>query len=299
MTTKVVFRGEDLSSYANDLSQVERCVLCQSKTNTKWSSDPHPFHAVKCSDCGFVWMQTQPGEDTLKKYYSDYIGQRRINNSTKMQQRKVQYAEDKSFLQHYAKEGRILDVGCNGGFFLDCLDDAFEKYGVEVDEVAVKYAHDNFDFGKNVCCGDILEADFPEESFDVIVMRGTIEHVIKPVEVIARCSELLKPGGIFYITATPNVDSLAAEIFRDRWSIFHPVQHLWYFSPKTMTTICERFGMTFVSATYPYLGTVYEDHKSDLAIMLDEVAAQKSNTASNQISPPFYESLMSIIFKKL
>ena len=258
-----------------------------------------PFRAVKCLDCGFVWMQSQPKPELLQKYYSDYIGRRRISNAAKMQQRSLQYEDDINFLQCFVRGGRILDVGCNGGFFLNCFDNSFEKHGIEIDESAVKYAQQSYDFGANIRCGDILETDYPDESFDVLVMRGTIEHVTKPIEVIEHCSKLLKTGGFFYITATPNVDSLAAELFRDRWSLFHPVQHLWYFSPNTLNSICLRFGMAFVSSSFPYIGTAYENYKSDLALMMDEIVAKESNIPSEQISPPFYESMMSIIFKKL
>ena len=297
--TEVDFRGENLSDYANDLASVDSCILCYSKRNYEWASQPAPFRAVKCSDCGFVWMQAQPTPNILEKYYSDYIGRRRLSNQTKMQQRSLQYEDDKLILQQYVKEGRLLDIGCNGGFFLDCLDNTFEKHGIELDATAVKYAHENYGFGANVRCGNFLEAKYPEGSFDVLLMRGTIEHVPKPVEVIERCSKLLKEGALFYITATPNVDSLAAELFRDRWLLFHPIQHLWHFSPNTLRLVCDRFGLSFVSVAFSYLGTAYENYQSDLAQMSDEITAQESNILKKNVSPPFFESMMSIIFKKI
>jgi len=299
MTAPIDFRGEDLAPYANDFVCVDDCIVCQSKVTAEWASTPFPFRAIKCVDCGFVWMQTQPKRDSLQKYYSDYIGRRRISDPIKMKQRSVQYQDDKNFLQRFVRSGRILDVGCNGGFFLECLDNSFEKHGIEIDASAVKYAQQNYDFGVNVLCGDVLEARYPDGKFDVLVMRGTIEHVTRPIKVIERCSKLLKTGGLFYITATPNVDSLAAELFRDRWSLFHPVQNLWHFSPHTLSSICQSFGMTFVSSTFPYLGTAYENRRVDLELMLGEIVAKESNISSKRISPPFYESMMSIIFKKI
>jgi 2-polyprenyl-3-methyl-5-hydroxy-6-metoxy-1,4-benzoquinol methylase len=296
---KVDFRGENLGDYVNDLTSLDSCIICYSKTNNEWASQPTPFRTVKCADCGFVWMQTQPTPNILNKYYSNYIGRRRLSNQTKMQQRSLQYEDDKLILQQYVKEGRLLDVGCNGGFFLDCFDNTFEKHGIEVDATAVKYANENYDFGANVRCGNILEEKYPDGNFDVLVMRGTIEHVPKPVEVIERCSKLLKEGAFFYITATPNADSLAAELFRDRWLLFHPIQHLWHFSPNTLKSICDRFGLSFVSVTFPYLGTAYENYKSDLAQISDEITAQESNILKKNVSPPFFESMMSIIFKKI
>lgn len=102
------------------------------------------------------------------------------------------------------------------GFFSIASITVLKNMGIEIDPSAVKYAQQSYDFGANIRCGDILATDYPDERFDVLVMRGTIEHVSRPIEVIECCSKLLKIGGFFYITATPNVDSLAAQLFRDR-----------------------------------------------------------------------------------
>jgi hypothetical protein len=57
--------------------------------------------------------------------------------------------------------------------------------------------------------------------------------------------------------------------------------------------------MAFVSVTFPYLGTSYENYKSDLSQMSDEITSQEPNTLKKNVSPPFFESMMSIIFKKI
>jgi len=57
--------------------------------------------------------------------------------------------------------------------------------------------------------------------------------------------------------------------------------------------------MDFISSTFPYIGTPYENYRSDISQMLDEIVAIEHNIKKNQISPPFYESMMSIIFRKL
>lgn len=292
------FRGEDLEPYGADLVEVKSCIVCGSETSSEWESSSAPFQAAKCDACGFVWMRKQANPEALNRYYADYIGRRRTSNTEKMNQRAIQYEDDREVLQRFVQGGRVLDVGCNGGFFLACLSDGFEKHGIEIDPAAVEYARDNYDFGKNVRCGDILEADYPDGSFDAVVMRGTIEHVAKPVAVIERCARLLKPGGIYFITATPNVDALPADLFRDRWKLFHPVQHLWHFSPRSLDAVCGRFGMSFVSVTFPYLGTPYENVREDLLVMAEEITAQEQGVQREELSPPFFESMMSVVFRK-
>lgn len=70
----------------------------------------------------------------LNDYYNNYLGKRRINNSKKMEQRAIQYEEDVQVLfDRGFTRGKLLDVGCNGGFFLSALGNQFDRYGTEID----------------------------------------------------------------------------------------------------------------------------------------------------------------------
>ena len=78
-------------------------------------------------------MNPYCNEISLTSYYNNYIGKRRTNNEKKMIQRAVQYKLDAQFIEVFFSQGKILDVGCNGGFFLDAMSEKFEKYGIEID----------------------------------------------------------------------------------------------------------------------------------------------------------------------
>ena len=43
---------------------------------------------------------------------------------------------------------------------------------------------------------------------------------------LKKISDLLKKDGYLYICATPNGNSPSFKIYRERWNLFHPVQHL-------------------------------------------------------------------------
>ena len=109
-----------------------------------------------------------------------------------------QYILDLEVLKRFISSGKLLDVGCNGGFFLAELGDEFDRFGTELDPSAVDFAKLNFpEFGKNISEGSIEEASFEENSFDVISMRGVIEHVSNPNEALLHVSNLLKDKGFF------------------------------------------------------------------------------------------------------
>ena len=86
-------------------------------------------------------MNPQLNEDGLNDYYSNYIGKRRLNNKKKMDQRSEQYILDTNLIEPYLTVGdKILDVGCNGGFFLDTFGSDYDRWGTELDHKAVGFA---------------------------------------------------------------------------------------------------------------------------------------------------------------
>jgi 2-polyprenyl-3-methyl-5-hydroxy-6-metoxy-1,4-benzoquinol methylase len=290
------FRGENLGVLfqKHDVVEVLECPVCDSSQFSLWA-DCGYTQAHKCDNCSLVFMSSQLSDSGLADYYSNYIGKRRINNLEKMKLRSDQYILDSSVLKNFIKQGKLLDVGCNGGFFLSALGDKFERYGTELDLTAVEYAKKTYpDFGNNVFKGSIEDTNFEDEEFDAITMRGLFEHVSNPNRVLSHAVKMLKQGGYLYLCATPNGASLCADIYRENWTLFHPVQHLWHFSPDNLATLFEKYGMKLIWKDLQYLGTPYAQPKTDLL----KIANKIENPASQEISPPFFENMMSLVFQK-
>ncbi|HQS58892.1 MAG: hypothetical protein B7Y56_12700 [Gallionellales bacterium 35-53-114] len=301
MDNKILFRDEDLEQFSKWRTiEKDKCIACGSKQFSPWTTQGS-YKAVQCDKCGLIWMNPFVNDEGLGKYYSDYIGRRRLNNDVKMEQRKIQYQTDRDFIEHYISDGKLLDVGCNGGFFLDVLSKKFEKHGIEIDPEAVAYAKKSYnDFGGNIRCGALQDAPYENATFDVISMRGTIEHMTDPVSAIQKVSQLLKQGGYYFITATPNGDSFAADLYRDKWTLFHPVQHIWHFSPKTLSLICSKFGLQLMAKDFPYLGTPYEKVREDVKLVAAAIKLKEKNPSVElPVSPPFWENMMSLVFVKI
>lgn len=294
------FSDENLDALYKEYGckRIEECIVCDSNQFQNWNHSTS-FQASQCKGCSFVFMNPQLTTSGLNEYYRNYIGKRRVNNALKMRQRKVQYELDIELLKSVGyTRGTLLDVGCNGGFFLDALGDSYERYGTEIDESSIEYCRQNFpEFSDNVVHGHLGDARFKPDMFDIITLRGVIEHVDDPTGVFMTVQKLLKPGGILYICATPNVDSVAASIYRENWSLFHPVQHLWHFSPKTITQLARRFGLNLMFKDLPYVGTPYEKFADDLKKFAKDIDGSAPDVPGRTISPPFFESMMSIIFK--
>ncbi len=276
--------GQDLSAYEKYLTEKNDCIVCGSSDFVLWAK-VMPFKAVKCRVCGFVWMNPHPNNDGLNKYYNNHI-KRRMAKTNKGLLRQVQYQIDKGFMERFVDRGKVLDVGCSGGFFLDTLSSKFNKYGIEIDPEAARYANQHYGF--NVTCGKIEDY---EGEFDVVVMRGVIEHFPNPGEVMSNVYGLLKKGGWLYIAATPDVSSFCADIYRENWSHFHPIEHLSYFSVPTLTRFLS--DLKYVAHHHPYIETPYQDIENDYRLV------KKACKGKKGISPAFWGNMMNVVYRRL
>jgi SAM-dependent methyltransferase len=100
--------------------------------------------------------------------------------------------------------------------------------------------------GAHVFVGDIPDAPFPPESFDVITCFDVLEHLYEPRRVMARVGEWLKPGGIFYVQV-PNIDSAEARVFGTYWHGLELPRHLFHYSPASLKFLVESARLREVS----------------------------------------------------
>jgi 2-polyprenyl-3-methyl-5-hydroxy-6-metoxy-1,4-benzoquinol methylase len=151
----------------------------------------------------------------------------------------------KDTISHYKSGGALLDLGCSSGSFLAALKGAnWQLSGIEMSSEAAGKARTGS--GAEVFVGDILEADFPAESFDLITCFDVLEHVYKPREVMARVRKWLKPDGIFYFLV-PNIDSAEARVFKSYWYGLELPRHLTHFSPQSLRRMAASAGLKEVS----------------------------------------------------
>jgi len=91
---------------------------------------------------------------------------------------------------------------------------------------------------------EIIEKQFLDNYFDVVVALDVIEHVYDPESFFAIVNKKLKSGGLFVLT-TPIIDSLTARILKKRWHALVP-SHLNYFTYGFLKRFYGRFGYVLV-----------------------------------------------------
>lgn len=135
--------------------------------------------------------------------------------------------------------GRLLDVGCGSGELLERLNGwGWQGEGLDFDELAVRMARKR---GLKVRHGTLETQEYPDESFDAIVMSHVIEHVPEPLLFLQGCYRIIKPNGRL-VLVTPNKESWTHKVFKQNWRGLEPPRHLCVFAPRTLSTYAQKAG---------------------------------------------------------
>ncbi|MFA5255956.1 MAG: class I SAM-dependent methyltransferase [Candidatus Omnitrophota bacterium] len=265
-----------------------RCNLCGADDTALWGTK-NGIDIVQCKHCGLIYCNPRPSNEELQKFYcQDYFKEGHYEEDVLRQ--KMYRIEIEEISRNLGHEGRFLDVGCAVGKFLATLPPTFEKWGTEFSEDAANMGRKKF--GLNIKTGQIRHIDLPEKYFDIVQMRGVLEHSQDPMEDLTKIRKVLKDNGTLRISQLPNIDSLCAKIFRTSFNQVKPGEHLYYFSPKTIDDILARTGFKTVKRLYPYMGTPYESLAKDLLRLLTYRLQRKD-------SPPFFGNMMIVYAKKV
>jgi len=232
----------------------------------------------------------------LDQYYEGYLEENKKDRKL-WEQRKLTYQIDKKWILKFIDKGKVLDVGCSGGQFLSYFEPKiWKRFGVEVDEAAAQNAKEKF--GINVRVGNLTDLEF-NEKFDLIIIRGVIEHFANPTRVLKKCSSLLKKGGYLYITATPAGDSFAFDVYREKWHLFTPPGHLHFFTVPLLTRVVKKYGLEFIDYHHQYAETPYANPLKDFKKIKNDLILLNSNRYKKvKTSPPFPGSMITAAWKK-
>jgi len=135
------------------------------------------------------------------------------------------------------KTGKLLDVGCGVGYFLEVAKErGWEVYGTEYTDAAIKICTDK---GIKMHKGQLDPANYAPESFDIITSFEVIEHINTPLSEMTNITSLLRKGGYFYVT-TPNFNSLLRYHLKDAYNVIGWPEHLSYYTPKTLEFLMKK-----------------------------------------------------------
>lgn len=197
------------------------------------------FQMVRCNDCGLFYSSPRPAGGALEKLYGevhDPLYKEELEGRVRTFSRNLQN------LKKYKATGKLLDVGCSLGLFLDLArKDGWEIRGVEPSKWCVEEGKKLFSFSNEVSVGSTRELEQWEEKFDAVTLWDVLEHLEDPLQALKNCRRLLKEDGILAFS-TVDIGSLYARILGQRWPWLMRM-HIYYFDKKTIRKYLKKAGL--------------------------------------------------------
>lgn len=232
---------------------IRSCPCCGEVRFRPWLSVPdasqsraNGYELLHCLSCSHIWLGNRPTPEEMSYYYEaeyhrviGYFGE----TSPERWKRHLQV------IARYKAGGSVLDIGCSSGGFLGHLKGGpWKLHGIEASLPTAERARATT--GAEVFAGDVLDANFPPESFDLITCTDVLEHLYEPRQVLRKVSKWLKPGGIFYVYV-PNILSWEARIFRSYWYGLDLPRHVHHFTAESLAHLVTSTGLRPVRLVTP------------------------------------------------
>ena len=147
-------------------------------------------------------------------------------------------------IEKYIRNGRILDIGCGRGVFLNVMKKkGWTVAGTEYERNIAESITKNYNI--HVVTGNPGDWGFPPGSFDVVTMNHVLEHMSDPEIAIDDCSRLLVRGGLL-VVAVPNITSLQSSLGKHLWFHLDIPYHLYHFSEEGLASLLEKYNFNLL-----------------------------------------------------
>ncbi|MCI0427653.1 MAG: class I SAM-dependent methyltransferase [Nitrospiraceae bacterium] len=263
-----------------DLCHSKRSELVLQQRDLLLGVTDEEFRIVRCCECGLVYLNPRPSRDLIGTYYptayyppvatrarppfqqqakrlsakmkrwvlEEYYGYPSFEQAVFIQfLKRVLLWPDKVLREFKGRhplpwrgEGKVLDVGCGTGGNLKALQDqGWHVSGIEISEIAA--AHAQALTGGQIHTGTLETHPFAPQTFDLILMSHSLEHLPSPADALHRVYTLLNDNGLL-VVSVPNVRSLEAMLFGRDWFHWDPPRHFYHFGRSTLTQLLAQAG---------------------------------------------------------
>ncbi len=220
-----------------------KCPVCGSGSLNHFASIK-TYHLVKCTICSLIYCDNPQSSLETEKFYQHMYnqGEKYICYGTPDVQRHEEFHDRLEHISQFQPEGRLLDIGCSTGEFLEMVSQK-RRYvidGIDLSSEAVHLASARLK--RNIFCGMVDDIPAEPASYDVVTAWEVIEHTSDPGKFLRSIWRLLKPGGLLCLS-TPNTNKIRNRIHgKPRDLFFIPPEHLFYFNGNNLRRLTTSSG---------------------------------------------------------
>lgn len=148
--------------------------------------------------------------------------------------------------------GRLLDVGCGLGLFLETMRGEFELYGIDLSEYAVGQARHRLP-GATLTVGSLTEGLPFDEKFDVVTAINIFEHLDNPGAGLDAVRAELRPGGLLVAHLPTIGNRIQARLYAGSYD--KDPTHIYRPAGTEFSKLAEQHGFSTVTYSFaPFLG---------------------------------------------
>lgn len=213
------------------------------------------YKLVCCRQCGLIYIDPMPTSENLAQHYpADYIPYSKAVDDEpcflkRWDRRYGVYKRCRAVVQHSVRQsGRVLDVGCATGNFLDGMRrfGNWQTVGVEPNFYASNYARERLSL--NVFTGSLKEANFEDSSFDIVTLWDVLEHVPDPMATLQEVARVLRVDGLM-VLSLPNPETWEISLFGPDWAGWDIPRHLHLFTQDVLARYLKESGFKIIKIT--------------------------------------------------
>jgi SAM-dependent methyltransferase len=250
-----------------------------------------PLKIMSCNKCGFVYQKVTFDINELSKIYESiyksYHSPAISGIGSSLAHDFLQFLENSVSVN--LKNKKVLEIGCYDGYFLSLLRDKYSCSVVGCDpSPGSKIAKE---IGIEVI-NAYFSPDLFDENFDIIVLRGIIEHIINPISFLKAVEKVTAENGIIAIEV-PNVRySLKNGVIGD---FFH--EHISYFTKNSLIHCLNLSGFETVKIedTEYYIRATFKIPKS-FSKRAENIELKKEILKIKQLFGDYNENIKRLVY---
>ena len=249
------------------------------------------YDYYKCQNCSLLFLYPVPSVENLHDHYQEYLPVDPQQVADWGDEMEPVIASSARFLDgQFDYPGRLLDIGCGYGFFLEAMHVCgWEVEGLELSRPAAEIA-------RQKKCGVIhfhaVEEMGDMARFDVITMFYVIEHVADPVAILKGVRKLLKPDGII-VLRYPNTSPLLSfsKPLARKLTLMQAPSHLYDYDGDSMQRVMRAAGYHSVVTTIDSNTRSPHPLKRFISCQIGKVPVWLARLSKNRILLPGYSRM--------